>query len=142
MPVELAGLAPFLCSLECGAVVTDRAGNVKWANARLCRMLGYSSGKLLAGSPSFRPFGEHTGRTCASMWRAVLSGHVYSIGVNDHTRTGDRVPVLITLAPLADAFARTHMLLVLRSAQDTPGERRRARKTAERAMELWSSRRR
>jgi len=106
-------------SLECGVVITDRAGNVLWSNEAFRRMTGYTIEEMQGWNPGLRPFGEPTGAACASLWRTALAGETWRGNVRNRTKNGEKFQVRITVTPLCEAGERmTHMVAVHEPGDD------------------------
>ena len=112
-------LVDSLSDLACGVVITDRAGNVWWVNDEFCRMTGYKPKEAEDCCPLVRPLGIHTGRSCASFWRAVLSGQVWEGEVRGRTKDGEEFPIRLSVAPLCDSLGRTTHLVALHEVVET-----------------------
>jgi len=115
-------LVASLRDLGCSVVITDRAGNVWWISEEFSRITGYELDEATGNCPSLRPLGVHTGRSCASFWRAVLSGQVWEGAVHGRAKNGEEFPIRLSVAPLCDVSGRTTHLVALHEAVESgPG---------------------
>jgi PAS domain S-box-containing protein len=128
-----------LGDLRCGVVITDRAGNVGWTNEAFNTLVGYSREEIIERAPGLRPFGEHTGRSCASFWRSVLSGRTWQGDVRNHTRHGVEFFVRLTVTPLCDASHRTTHLVALHEATTDLDETGAGIQALDSALDSWRS---
>lgn len=60
-----------------GVIVTDRAGNILWANRAFANLTGYSIPEVLGKSPKLLNSGVHGPEFYKSLWETILSGNVW-----------------------------------------------------------------
>ena len=110
LPSDVEVLLPTLGSLPLAAMITDRGGLVRWANASLTTLLGYSLDELI---------GQHVGGIAAPlsldpMLRVISSSEPWrgqSFGVR---KNGEVCAVEQSISPITDASgAATHALWTL-----------------------------
>ena len=112
-PPAFDALTASLAGVAGAVILTDRAGNVGWVNEAFMQLTGYARQEAIDGAPALRPFGEHTGRSCASFWRSVLSCRTWEGEVRGRDKDGNDYPVHLAVIPLCDRTGRTTHLLVL-----------------------------
>ncbi|MBI5824260.1 MAG: PAS domain-containing protein [Chloroflexi bacterium] len=60
-----------------GVIVTDRDGNILWANRAFANLTGYSIPEVLGKSPKLLNSGVHGPEFYKSLWETILSGNVW-----------------------------------------------------------------
>jgi len=128
-------------SLECGVVVTDRAGNVLWTNETFRRMTGYTMEEMQGWAPGLRPFGEHMGASCASLWRAVLAGRTWRGDVLNRSKNGEAHEVTVTVTPLCEPAGRLTHMVAVHEPGNGQGRHDTSMRALKRAVEDWRLRR-
>ena len=91
---EIQTLIQALEALPIGALITDRAGAVRWANASLFQMTGYSMGEVVGGKPCMLDPEDMALRLGGAL-QQVLSGGESWKGVSGGIMKGGKMPPLL-----------------------------------------------
>ncbi len=71
-----------------GVIVTDKDGEILWANQAFAHMTGYSVEEALGKSPNFLNSGVHDPDFHKRMWETILSGNVWHGEVTNRHKDG------------------------------------------------------
>ncbi len=121
MPDSLKSFVAKLDERPEAMLITDRAGNVLWISRSFAELTGYEPEDVMGCAPGFRPFGEHTGRSCAGFWRSVLALETWTGEVGNRRKDDSCFRSSLTVTPVADASGRLGYLLCAYTAADDPG---------------------
>lgn len=93
--------------------ITRSDGIIEWMNEALTQFSGYSTEELLGQTPRIFDSGQHDARLWKDMWRAMLSGQVWSGDIINRHRDGHLYTVNQSVSPLYDLSGRlSHFLAV------------------------------
>jgi PAS domain S-box-containing protein len=120
LPKCLEDLTPQLAVRPEAVVITDRAGNVLWINPSFTALTGYEPEEAIGRAPGLRPYGMHTGRSCAHFWRNVLSLDTWSGAVKNRRKDHTEFDTQLTATPVPDETGRTCCLVCAYSTAAAP----------------------
>ncbi len=90
-------------TMTSGLAVDTPDGTIKFVNSTLVRMLGYSSEDELVGQPITKMLAGWTMETVRETLVRRQAGVVEQYEANLLTKTGDQIPVIVSVTPLYDS---------------------------------------
>lgn len=123
LPPSLDSLRDELDRSDAAVLISDRAGNVLWVNGAYTKLNGYGRDEAMGKAPGLQPFGEHTGRSCASFWRSVLSMNTWTGEVVCRTQSGVRYRAALAVTPVPGQDGRTAQLICASKPVDSSENR-------------------
>jgi two-component system cell cycle sensor histidine kinase/response regulator CckA len=108
-------------------VITNRAGEITWANSAFTRLTGYSLEEALGQNPRFLNSGQHDAAFFKNLWDTIQGGGVWHAEMVNRRKDGSLYTEEATITPVrGDSGEITHFVAV---KQDIT-----ARKQAEQAL--------
>jgi diguanylate cyclase (GGDEF)-like protein/PAS domain S-box-containing protein len=102
-----------------GILVTDVAGNIVFANPRLCESSGYPLEELLGQNPRILQSGRTPASVYGELWSTILAGRTWHGELLNKRKNGDLILERIGITTIADADGRaTHYLAVTEEQWD------------------------
>lgn len=96
-----------------GMLVTDIAGNIVYANPRLCESRGYPLDELLGKNPRIFRSDQTPASVYRDLWSTILAGHTWHGELVNKRKSGEPIVERIGIAPIVDASGETtHFLAV------------------------------
>lgn len=135
---DLARLRQRSAALEAAAnaiMITDRKGNVVWANPAFCAMTGYELAEVIDRNPrSFLKSGHQGPSVYHDLWTTILDGRVWRGEIVNRRKDGSLYPEDQTITPVRDdSGAITHFVAV---KQDVTERRKNERRLEELSRHL------
>jgi diguanylate cyclase (GGDEF)-like protein/PAS domain S-box-containing protein len=94
-----------------GILVTDLAGNIVYANPRLCESTGYPLAELLGQNPRIFQSGRTSASVYEELWSTILAGRTWHGELLNKRKSGDIILERIGITTIADASGQaTHFL--------------------------------
>jgi len=119
-------LASALSSISNAIFITDRRGNIVWANEAFCFLSGYSSEELQGRSVAILKSGKQDTNFYRDLWRTIIAGKVWQGEVVERKRDGTLFTVEETVTPLLDKTGNiTHFIAIQRIITSPKQERER-----------------
>jgi sigma-B regulation protein RsbU (phosphoserine phosphatase) len=84
-----------------GIVITDRDGNILWANQALSRLTGYSLAEVTGKNPRIFKSGEMKLEFYRNMWDTICAGKVWSGEVINKKKDGSLYDEEMTITPIS-----------------------------------------
>lgn len=100
-------------SADDGIYVTDREGNILYANEAVSRILGCDTDDLVGKHTSIFKSGAMPGEYYRRLWRTVLSGHVWRELVVNQRFDGERYEASQTITPIIDDDGSVTMMVAV-----------------------------
>lgn len=119
--LQLQGAA--LESAANAIVITDRKGQMTWANAAFSRLTGYTLEEVLGRKLSFLKSGKHDAAYYRHLWETVLAGCVWHSEMINRHKDGHLYTEEATITPVRDEHAEISHFIAVK--QDI-SERKRA----------------
>ena len=113
-------------------IITDKAGQIEWANQAFCRISGYDHGEMLGRNHSELVHSGMQDKTFYhSLWKTILSKKVWRGELINRRKDGSLLNEEMTITPLADEQGEiTHFVVVKQDISE--------RKVSEQAWRLES----
>ena len=94
-------------------VITDRQGNVVWANPAFTRLTGYAVSEMLGKNPRVLKSGEHSPDFYRELWETINAGQVWSSELVNKRKDGSLYTEEMTITPVRDDHdAITHFIAI------------------------------
>lgn len=97
---QLLLLDTALQAVPAGITITDREGNIEWANAGFYQMTGYRPDEVLGANHRILKPGHHSREFYAAIWEKVLRGEIWSGELVNRRKDGTEYPERVTIAPV------------------------------------------
>ena len=113
----LTDLAHQKFALDQHAIVstTDIAGNIIYANDKLCEISGYSRAELLGKNHRIINSGTHSKGFFVGLWNTICAGKVWHGEICNRNKAGVLYWVNATIVPLRDETGRPTMFIAIRT---------------------------
>ncbi len=85
-----------------GILITDRNGNIQWANPAFTKMTGYTAEEVRGKNPRFLKSGLVPQEVYRNLWKTILSGNVWSGELINRKKDGKIITEEQTIAPVRD----------------------------------------
>ncbi|MDP2030872.1 MAG: PAS domain-containing protein [Thiobacillus sp.] len=95
--------------------ITDRAGNIIYANDKFCKVSGYSRQELLGESHSIIKSELHHGEFYAGMWRTITHGVIWHGEICNQRKDGSLYWVETSIVPFMDASGEPYQYIAIRT---------------------------
>lgn len=115
--------------------ITDLAGNITYANDKLCQISGYSRKELLGKNHRLLNSGVHPAGFFADMWQTIVQGQVWSGDVCNRTKKAALFWVNATVVPLRDERGKPSMYIAI--STDITERKSMQAKLQEAEARLW-----
>jgi len=106
-----------------GILITDRNGNIQWANPAFTKMTGYSAEEVRGKNPRFLKSGLVAHEVYRNLWSTILSGNVWYGELINRRKDGKIITEEQTIAPVRDGAGQIVHFIAIK--QDIT-ERKRA----------------
>ena len=92
-------------------VITDKDGNIEYANKIVEEITGYKREELLGKNPRVFKSGKHSKEFYSELWNTVLSGNTFYGTITNRKKTGELFELFHTITPLTDNKGNiTHLI--------------------------------
>jgi diguanylate cyclase (GGDEF)-like protein/PAS domain S-box-containing protein len=92
-------------------LITDRSGNITYANKAVERISGYTKKELIGKNPRVLKSGANQKDLYKELWDTILSGRSFSAIIKNRKKTGEIFEIYHTITPLKDdTGAITHFV--------------------------------
>jgi len=81
-------------------VITDRDGNIEWANLAFSLLTGYSQEEALGQNPNILNSGKHDEEYYQNMWNIISNGQVWHGEITNKRKDGELYNEEMTITPL------------------------------------------
>ncbi len=105
-----------------GILITDRTGDIVWANPAFTEITGYELDEVRGKNPRFLKSGQHDQLFFQQLWKTILAGKVWKGEVINRRKDGTLYFVEQTITPVRDATGEVSRFIAIE--QDI-GERKR-----------------
>jgi len=98
-----------IAALEAAAnsiMITDREGNILWANPAFTHLTGYQRSEIIGRNPRFLNSGVHDKLFYTDLWHTVLSGNVWRGQITNRRKDGTTYIEDMTITPIRDHHGR------------------------------------
>lgn len=108
---ELQLLNRALTATRNAVFITDRTGNIAWANEAFSKMCGYEVEEILGRNPRFLQSGLQSPSYYKEMWATILSGQNWISETLERHKDGHTYTVRQTITPIMDELGQiTHFI--------------------------------
>ena len=111
-------------------VITDKEGNVEWANHAFTTLTGYGLDEVLGKNPRILKSGIHDASFYTSLWETILSGKVWQGEIVNRRKDGTLYHEEMSITSMKDNDGESHHFIAVK--QDVS-----ERKRAEAALEQY-----
>lgn len=84
-------------------ILTNRAGEILFANKAFCSLTGYSLAEVLGKTPKFLKSGKHDDAFYAEIWETILAGRVWQGEIINRRKDGTLFNEEMTITPIRGA---------------------------------------
>jgi two-component system cell cycle sensor histidine kinase/response regulator CckA len=119
-----------------GILITDKQGNIVWANPAFTELTGYELHEIRGKNPRFLKSKQHQPAFYEELWRAILSGKVWKGEIVNRRKDGTLYMAEQTITPVRDA---TGDVLRFVAIQQDIGERKRTEESLRETNEQLQS---
>jgi PAS domain S-box-containing protein len=102
-------------------MITDREGDITWANPALTRLTGYSPDEVLGQNPRLLKSGLHDESFYQDLWEAILSGQVWHGEMINRRKDGTLYTEEMTITPVRDRQGEISHFIAVK--QDVTGRK-------------------
>ena len=96
-----------------GMFITDKLGNIIWANNACCNMLCYNLDELLGQNPRLFKSGLHADAYYKTMWDTIVSGEIWFDSITNKTKYGGIINTKMVITPIKDEEGTiTHFIAI------------------------------
>lgn len=85
-----------------GVVITNRRGEIQWANTAFCSMTGYSQDEVVALSPNLLRSDQQGAEFYQNLWETILSGQVWHGELLNQRKDGSLYTEEQSISPVLD----------------------------------------
>ncbi|MEW5891849.1 MAG: diguanylate cyclase [Pseudomonadota bacterium] len=108
---DLSLLSRALTATSNAVFITDRTGNIAWANEAFSKMCGYEIEEILGRNPRFLQSGLQSPAYYKEMWATILSGQSWVSETVERHKAGHTYTVRQTITPIMDELQQiTHFV--------------------------------
>ena len=94
-------------------VITDRVGNVVWANPAFTKLTGYPVSEVLGKNPRVLKSGQHDAAFYRQLWETIQAGKVWAGEIVNRRKDGSLYTEEMTITPVrSEPDAITHFIAV------------------------------
>ena len=121
-PSPLAGILPLPTAVEAMVhrvvdqesiiAITDKRGDIVYANDRFCEISGYARSELIGRNHRILKSGEHPQEFYKNLWSTILSGKTWQGEICNKAKNGRHYYVDTTISPLRDEGLISHFVAV------------------------------
>ena len=94
-----------VAALEAAAnsiMITDRKGDILWANQAFTRLTGYPRTEVIGKNPRFLNSGKHDKIFYKDLWKTILGGDVWRGQITNRRKDGSEYVEDMTITPIRD----------------------------------------
>ena len=96
-----------------GMVITDRQGNIEWANPALTQISGYEAHELTGQSMRLFRSGRHDGDFYKGIWETIMAGNVWRGEITNRRKDGSLYVEEQTITPVLDWYGQiSHFIAI------------------------------
>ena len=106
-----------------GVIITNKQGNIIWANQAFSKMSGYSLEEVLGKSPSLLSSGMQSLDFYKDLWKTILSGQAWHGEITNRRKDGDLYIDEQTISPVLNSSGEIENFIAI---QQDVTERRQA----------------
>lgn len=117
-------LAQALATIANAIFITDREGNIVWANEAFCHLSGYSIEELKGHSLSILKSGRQDTTFYRDLWQSILIGNVWQGEVVERKKDGTLFTVEETITPLSDKEGNITHFIAIQQVVASPRQER------------------
>ncbi|PWB52359.1 MAG: hypothetical protein C3F13_11380 [Anaerolineales bacterium] len=129
-----------------GIMITDRNGNIQWANPAYTRISGYTVEEVIGKNPRIQRSGMVAQDVYSNLWRTILSGNVWHGELINRKKDGSIIIEEQTIAPVKDTSGQINHFIAIKQditerkhAEEVLSKRSEQIGTLNRVMRLLSS---
>ena len=113
-------------------VITNRDGNIKWANPAFETLTGYSRAEVIGKNPrELVQSGRQDAEFYRKLWDAILSGNTWRGELENRRKSGEPYTEEMTITPVIDGMGYINNFIAIKSDIT---ERKRSRESLESAL--------
>ncbi len=83
-------------------VITDREGNITWANSSITKITGYNLNEIIGKNPRIFKSGKHDRAFYENLWNTITTGKVWGGEIINKKKDGTLYNEEITITPMFD----------------------------------------
>jgi PAS domain S-box-containing protein len=96
-------------------IITDRQGNIEWANPAFTKITGYFLEEAIGKNPDeLLHSGQHSSHFHQSLWQTILSGQTWRGEMISRRKDGSLYPEAATITPVRDAQGNIHHFVAIK----------------------------
>lgn len=95
--------------------ITDTAGNIIYANNKLCTLSGYSKAELLGQNHKLLNSGIHDEKFWEDFWHCIISGKVWQGEICDRAKDGSLFWTSTTIVPFLNHEGKPYQYVAIRN---------------------------
>ncbi len=116
-------------------VITDRDGNIEYANRVVENITGYTRNELIGKNPRVFKSGLHDREFYKKMWDTILSGETFYGSIVNRKKNGETFELFHTITPLFDEDGNiTHFIS---TAKDISYEKNSGKRSKASLLSIW-----
>jgi len=86
-----------------GIILTNKAGQILFANKAFCAITGYTPEEILGKTPDFLKSGKHDAVFYTELWETILAGRVWQGEIINRRKDGTLYHEEMTITPIREA---------------------------------------
>ena len=100
--LELNKIYKAIEQLSDWVIITDKDGNIEYANKIVEDITGYKREELIGKNPRVFKSGKHSREFYRNLWNTILSGNTFYGTITNRKKTGELFELFHTITPLKD----------------------------------------